>query len=163
VNDLSCKQHVPRRVPVFPRWVVFSPYKFVIVSLNIYEPLGEDIRMARVLVVDDDEGIRGIVSRMLSRQHVVDTAENGAIALDMLAESTFDLVISDVQMPVMDGEALLLHMHTRGEQTPVLLMSGHLIDSDQVCLLAADFLAKPFMMGELVEKVEVLLSKHLVA
>ena len=119
--------------------------------------------MARVLVVDDDEGIRGIVSRMLSRQHRVDTAENGAIAVNMLAESTYDLVVSDVQMPVMDGEALLLHMHTQGEQTPVLLMSGHLLDGDQVCLLAADFLAKPFMMGELVEKVEALLSKRLVA
>jgi len=119
--------------------------------------------MARVLVVDDDEGIRGIVSRILSRQHRVETAENGAIALDMLAESTFDLVISDMQMPVMDGEALLLHMHTQGEQTPFLMMSGHLIDSDRVCLLADGFLAKPFLMGELVETVEALLSKRLVA
>lgn len=119
--------------------------------------------MARVLVVDDDDGVRGIVSRMLSRQHMVETAKNGAIAVHMLAESTYDLVISDMQMPVMDGEALLMHMHTQGEQVPVLLMSGHLVDRDRVGLLAVDFLAKPFMMGELVEKVEAILSKHLVA
>ncbi len=119
--------------------------------------------MARVLVVDDDEGIRGIVSRILSRHHVVETAENGAVALDMLAESTFDLVLSDMQMPVMDGEALLLHMQTQGEQTPVLMMSGHLIDCDRVLLLADGFLANPFLMGELVEKVESLLSNRLVA
>lgn len=120
--------------------------------------------MAHVLVVDDDAGIRGLVSRMLGKlQHTVDNAENGADALDKLAVSQFDLVITDLRMPIMDGESMLVSLRAQGDQTPVLVMSGHLqAGNGQLAFLADEFLPKPFMLTELMKKVEAVLSKSVV-
>ena len=120
--------------------------------------------MSRILVVDDDAGVRGLVARMLQKQHEVHTAEDGSVALEMLLVSDFDLVISDLQMPVMDGEALLTQMRAQGSQIPFLLMSGHAPNADSGARLWADeFLAKPFMLGDLRQKVDLLVTKHAVA
>lgn len=120
--------------------------------------------MSCILVVDDDAGIRGLMSRMLQKQHQVHTAEDGSVALEMLQFSDFDLVISDLQMPVMDGEALLTQIRVQGKQVPFLLMSGHVPEANSAARLwSDDFLAKPFLLGDLREKVDLLVAKHAVA
>ena len=63
---------------------------------------------ARILVVDDNEANRDLLVRRLQRQgHQMATAENGRIALDMLAQASFDLVLLDIMMPEMNGYEVL--------------------------------------------------------
>ncbi|MGH7484214.1 MAG: response regulator [Thermoanaerobaculia bacterium] len=63
---------------------------------------------ARILVIEDDEPVRILISRVLTRQgHHVDIAENGAVGVDRIKESTYEVIILDFMMPVMDGLQLL--------------------------------------------------------
>ena len=62
----------------------------------------------RILVVDDEDIIRESLSFILKKEgYIVDEAENGKVAYDKLKENSFDLVISDLEMPVMKGTQLL--------------------------------------------------------
>lgn len=120
--------------------------------------------MACVLVVDDDAGVREIVSRMLQKyQHCVELAEDGSEALGKLTDCHFDLVVSDLKMPVMDGDTLLMNMRAQGDETPFLMMSGHVQCAGSTPFLVDDFLPKPFMLADLMEKVETLLNKPVIA
>jgi CheY-like chemotaxis protein len=110
--------------------------------------------MHRILVVDDDEAVRSIVSRMLlATGYDVASACGGRKALDVLDEQMPDLVVSDIDMPEMDGRALLRELRTRDAQLPVIGMSGHRCGEElERCGFDA-FLAKPFRMEALVETV----------
>ena len=81
--------------------------------------------MARLLIAEDDEAVRAFVSRALMIDgHDVVTAEDGANALDILAEDNkFDLLLSDIKMPVMDGIALALNVARDHDHLPILLMT----------------------------------------
>lgn len=114
--------------------------------------------MAHILVVDDDANIRGIVGRFLERHYDVSFAENGQQALEELKVSDFDLVISDMRMPVMDGDILLEQMRHQGLEMPFLAMSGHVL-AEGVSLMADGFIAKPFMLSELLLRVQSILDK----
>jgi adenylate cyclase len=103
-----------------------------------------------VLVVDDNEMNRDLLSRRLTRQgHVVVMAENGLQALEKVAQQPFDLVLLDVMMPEMNGYEVLEHIksapHLR--HIPVIMISA-LDDIDSVVrcieLGAEDYLFKPF-------------------
>jgi DNA-binding NtrC family response regulator len=107
----------------------------------------------RVLVVDDEQVLRRVIRRGLVRAgfEVVE-AENGAAALEQLRRERFDLVVSDVQMPVMDGVRLLEAMSAAHPTVPVVLISGSLEVQGKIeaCHLGAfDFLKKPFALIEL--------------
>jgi DNA-binding response OmpR family regulator len=86
----------------------------------------------RVLLVDDERMLRRVLRWGLARAgfEVVE-ADNGQAALELLSREHFDLVISDVQMPVMNGLALLQALSTARSEVPVLLISGSL-DRPQV-------------------------------
>src|SRR6185369_7940857 len=78
------------------------------------------IPSARVLVVDDGPENRELLSLVLTEQGLwVDEAENGQVALDKLAAGSYDLVLMDMQMPVMDGYAATRELRRRGLQMPV--------------------------------------------
>ena len=67
--------------------------------------------MARILIAEDEEGIRSLVARALSQDgHAVTTANDGAEALDLLTreQGAFELLLTDIRMPIMDGIALAL-------------------------------------------------------
>ena len=87
----------------------------------------------RILVADDDEGISQTLKEMLEGDGcVVQTAEDGERALEMLAESEFDLVLSDVVMPKMDGYDLYLRVKEMYPNTPVLMMTAFHYDKDHI-------------------------------
>jgi CheY-like chemotaxis protein len=79
----------------------------------------------RVLLVDDQPELRRLFQRTLSKAgHVVATAENGRKAVALVAEQSFDVVVSDVRMPDMSGIELLRALHAEDPDLPVLLVSG---------------------------------------
>jgi CheY-like chemotaxis protein len=93
---------------------------------------------------------------------VVTVAENGAMALQALADQSFDLVLMDVQMPVMDGYETTRRLRAIPalRSLPVVAMTAHAMDRDrQLCLAAGmnDFLGKPFLPRELFD----VLARHL--
>ncbi|MBX3021364.1 MAG: response regulator [Bdellovibrionales bacterium] len=108
--------------------------------------------MARILIVDDDEIFRGAVEMSVgSLGHEVTTAANGRIALDALQRLKFDVVISDIRMPEMDGVELLKQIRSQG-QLPVILMTGfsEIIETQAAHSLGAnEFIPKPFSTEDL--------------
>ncbi|MFA6115310.1 MAG: response regulator [Sphingomonas sp.] len=108
-----------------------------------------------ILLVEDEDMVRAVAERALARQgYTVLTAENGEVALDLLARNERpDLLISDVVMPVMDGPTMVRQVRSRYPDLPILFMSGYAeeqlrksIDLDNV-----SFLAKPFSVQQLAE------------
>ena len=82
--------------------------------------------MARILVVDDSEGIRVPLSELLANEdHFVEQASNGREALDLLSEETFDLVISDIAMPSMDGLELLRETKNLSPDTGFIVITAN--------------------------------------
>lgn len=86
----------------------------------------------RILLAEDNKVIKDLVSRFLEQMgFVVVTAENGIEALAIFEEGYFDLVLTDYQMPVMDGFCLAGRVKERSPSTPVILLTG----SDKVTVL----------------------------
>ncbi len=142
--------------------------------------IGKDDPVAgnlRILVVDDNEVNRDVAVMMLERDHRVMTAENGLEALEILAGNVIDLILMDVQMPVLDGliataairalEQRLpvdenlprdlvreLSSRLRGRHIPIIAMTAHAMSSDRDRCLAAgmdSYLTKPFQPAELMK------------
>ena len=79
----------------------------------------------RVLLVDDNGALRRVFGRALTRAgYAVVEVSNGAEAMTLVPEGEFDVVVSDVRMPDMDGVELLMAIHERDADLPVLLISG---------------------------------------
>lgn len=117
-----------------------------------------DYSRKKVLVVEDNKVNQKVILAMLSKFHCTpDLTENGQQALDKLAQKTYDLVLMDCQMPVMDGyEAVRTlrgqEMNLTGRRTPVIALTAHAsIEEKEKCLSAGmdDFLTKPIARHEL--------------
>ena len=86
---------------------------------------GSGIGAMRVLLIEDDASVRRIVRKMLERgRHEVTEAENGRVGLDRLRDSAFDLVITDIVMPEMDGLETLIELRKHHPTLTVIAMSG---------------------------------------
>jgi len=100
-------------------------------------------RRSRVLVVDDSPIVRDLLGELLSSVGLeVRTAGDGAAALDALAGDEFDLIVCDVEMPVMDGFELLRRLRARSERVPVVMVTtrGSAADRSMAAALGADAL-----------------------
>jgi len=120
--------------------------------------------MAQILIVDDEMGIRELLSEILADEgHSVWLAENAAAARKLRAERRPDLVLLDIWMPDTDGISLLKEWASSGQLTmPVVMMSGHgTIDSavEATRIGASDFLEKPIALQKLLATVKKVL-KH---
>ena len=115
-----------------------------------YAPAREQGDAGHILVVDDNETGRDLLSRKLDRDGFrVSTAANGRLALEMVASASFDLVLLDVMMPDIDGIQVLQHWRENGalEKLPVIVTSAmDAVESAVRCieLGADDYLTKPF-------------------
>ncbi|CAM3474393.1 response regulator [Paracidovorax anthurii] len=115
--------------------------------------------MANILVVDDELGIRDLLSEILNDEgHSVDLAENATQARVARATNAYDLVLLDIWMPDTDGVSLLKEWATAGSLTmPVIMMSGHAtIDTavEATRIGAFSFLEKPITLQKLLKAVE---------
>ncbi len=102
---------------------------------------------ARILVVDDKPNIRQLFAKILRELGTVVTADDGRLALALLEESRFDVVLSDIRMPELDGHALLAEVRRRANPPEVILMTAYATVESAVEALrhgAFDYLAKPF-------------------
>lgn len=114
--------------------------------------------MARVLVVDDEIGIRELLSEILYDEgHTVELAENAAQARESRLRSRPDLVLLDIWMPDLDGVTLLKEWSSQGLlNMPVIMMSGHAtVDTavEATRIGAVDFLEKPITLQRLLKAV----------
>ena len=111
--------------------------------------------MARILLVDDEETVRGFLKRGLEIDgHAVVTAIDGSDGLDRLNESdgAFDLMLTDIRMPLMDGIALALAAKRDFPDLTILLMTGFADQRERARGLDAivtDVLTKPFSLADL--------------
>lgn len=113
--------------------------------------------MPRILTVDDSSTIRSIVTKQMTELGFdVDQAEDGTQGLAKLEEISFDLVILDVTMPVMDGPTMLAKMRETGNQTPVVMLTSESKKSIVAGAMKSgidDYILKPFKPDELRAKV----------
>ena len=111
--------------------------------------------MARVLIADDEDSMRQLVSRAIAMDgHVTVTAEDGAEALEILMREggAFDLLLTDIQMPVMDGIALALAVARDFPNLKILLMTGFAHQRERASGLSAivhDVVTKPFSVHDI--------------
>ena len=107
----------------------------------------------RILVVDDDPSIRNMLSIVLKKNNYdVILAENGNSALNRLKKSTFDLIISDIKMPDIDGIRLLEKIKSINPEIPVIMITAFASANDAVEAMklgAEDYITKPFNIDEL--------------
>lgn len=119
--------------------------------------------MSRVLLADDEPGIRKVVRDALEKAgHEVETAADGEEACRLLEEGKFDLVVTDLTMPKVDGLELVRRIR-RESAVPILVLTVRKEEREKVRLLDAgadDYVTKPFGIAELVARARALLRRR---
>lgn len=110
--------------------------------------------MARIMIAEDESSVRTLLVRAFAQDgHEVESAPDGAAALDHLSKSApFDLLLSDIQMPLMDGIALALAAKRDHPALTILLMTGYTDQRERAQSLRAlihDIVQKPFTVAEI--------------
>lgn len=110
--------------------------------------------MARILIAEDEEPVRELLSRALAMDgHDVESAPDGAAALEQLAGARpFDLLLTDIRMPIMDGIALALAAARDDPNLAIVLMTGYAGERERAQGLDAlvhDVVLKPFSLGDM--------------
>jgi DNA-binding NtrC family response regulator len=109
--------------------------------------------LAKILVVDDEEHMRKLFEKILTKEgHEVRTAANGNEAIGMLEHETFDLMISDLKMPVLGGMDLLKEVKARHPDTPFIVITAYGTIGSAVEAMKAgafDYLTKPFQKDDI--------------
>lgn len=116
--------------------------------------------MARILIAEDDDNVRRFVAAAMQlKGHEITEAEDGGLAAKVMAEEegNFDLLLSDIKMPVMDGIGLALEVGARFPEVTILLMTGFADQRERAHGLDAlvyDVITKPFSLDQLLDKVD---------
>lgn len=120
--------------------------------------------MGRILIVEDDDSVRSFTARALAASgHAVETAGDGDIGLAMIDEASggYDLVLSDIRMPVMDGIEMARKAAAAFPGLRILLMTGYAEQRERVSDLEEiiiDVVPKPFTLMEIRSKVQMALQ-----
>jgi two-component system response regulator PilR (NtrC family) len=121
--------------------------------------------MGKVLVVDDEQGMREFLTMLLEKQgHRVIAAADGADALKLVAKEPPDLVISDLRMPNVDGIGLLAGIRKQYPELPVILVTAYASSDSTIQAMrlgADDYITKPFRIEEIRLVVEKALARRL--
>lgn len=112
----------------------------------------------RILVVDDDQDMRNLICRLLTKQNYeVFSAQDGIDALMQIGKTSFDLILSDISMPNLGGMKLLEILTQRGINTPVIFVSSRTEEEDEIrglSLGAVDYIKKPISKEILFFRIE---------
>ncbi|MBF2089870.1 MAG: response regulator transcription factor [Synechococcales cyanobacterium K44_A2020_017] len=141
-------------------------------TLDAKKP-SQDIRLGRVLVVEDEELIRETIALALNEEgYEVLTAEDGRMAMELTCQfrrtqdsdaEPVDLIILDLMLPSVNGLDLCRLIRHEGNSVPILMLSAKGSETDRVVGLevgADDYLTKPFGMRELIARCRALLRRH---
>lgn len=117
----------------------------------------------KVLIVDDNALNRKVFEHIIGQLYLFETAENGKIALEKLKNGAFDLILMDIQMPVLDGiNTLKTIKNEQISQCPIIVVSAYANESDRDFFLATgfdDFIPKPIKPKMLLECIDQYLRK----
>jgi DNA-binding response OmpR family regulator len=115
--------------------------------------------VARILIVEDESRIASFVAKGLAAQGYPTTvAGDGGTGLDLALSGDFDLMVLDINLPVLNGYELLEQMRASGSRLPVIVLTARDSVTDTVTALeggADDYMAKPFRFAELLARVRV--------
>src|SRR6202050_3490413 len=125
--------------------------------------MGDTAHM-RVLVVEDEVRLAENVAAALREgpNFAVDCAEDGLTGLHLAENRCYDLIILDLMLPGLDGPGVLKNVRSRGDRTPVLILTAKAEASSIIALLNAgadDYLTKPFDLGELIARTKALIRR----
>ncbi len=113
--------------------------------------------LGKILLVDDETGIRNLLSEVLSGEGFdVKVAKDGLESLDRLERDSFDLVITDINMPRLDGISMLKVMEREGRKEKVIIMSGTTVDRNKINRDLPDIvdrINKPFKINKFLDLV----------
>ena len=120
--------------------------------------------MAKILVIDDEKAIRRSIREILEfEKHTVEEAEDGQMGLNMALKYPYDVILSDIKMPKLDGTELLQKLVQAGSEAALILMSGHGTIETAVEAVkngAYDYLAKPIDLNRLLVAIRNALEKN---
>jgi CheY-like chemotaxis protein len=118
--------------------------------------VGEPLKGLKVLVVEDSQDNRLLMTRILQRAGAeVATAENGRDGADKALRNDYEVILMDVQMPIMDGHAATAHLRQMGYKGPIVALTAHALAADRHrCMVNGfdDYLSKPTTPEQLIEK-----------
>lgn len=118
----------------------------------------------KILLAEDENDLRDVLTEYLQEfDHEVYAFENGLLALEESRRNAFDVIVLDIMMPVMDGLTALAQMREEGNVTPVLMLTAKSEVDDKITGLNAgadDYLAKPFVMKELLARLSALTRRR---
>ena len=118
---------------------------------------------AKILIVEDEESIReGLVDVLIYHGYQVDTAENGEIGLQKALSESYDLILLDVMLPIIDGFEVCNKVREQSREQPVVMLTAKTAEEDIIQGLklgADDYVAKPFSVRELVLRLEAVLRR----
>lgn len=118
--------------------------------------------MATILIVEDDKHTRLLTSARLKSYYTVEEAENGEKALEILEQKHIDLIIADIQMPVMNGYDMVKGLRESGIQIPVIMLTAmHTFDDKKAGFASGtdDYMTKPINYEELFWRIKALLRR----
>lgn len=119
----------------------------------------------RLLVIEDDEHLGLAVSTCLRQDgYAVDWERDGAIAEEILRYQSYDVIVVDIGLPGLDGISILKALRSRGDKTPVLVLTARSAVDDRIDALdlgADDYLAKPFDVREFLARCRALLRRSM--
>jgi len=118
-----------------------------------------------LLLVDDDDALRESLRDQLQlhEEFVIQEANSGSTALDIVKDSNYDLVILDVGLPDMDGREVCRLMRRTGVNAPIIMLTGADTEADTILGLdsgANDYVTKPFKLGVLLARIRAQLRQH---
>ena len=123
----------------------------------------EDHIMLKILIAEDDRELRQLFSHVLTKNgYVVKGVSNGKEALDAMDNDYFDLIITDIMMPIMDGYTLVQQLRDTGNITPVLMITAKdaFDDMNQGFVSGTDdYMVKPVNVNEMLLRVKALLRR----
>ena len=117
----------------------------------------------RILVVEDERDLNHLIKRKLKEEgYSVDSCYDGLEAIDYLNSASYDVLVTDIMMPRLDGINLIKGLRDKGDMTPAIFLSAKDSVDDRVKGLDAgadDYLIKPFAFDELLARIRVVLRK----
>lgn len=114
--------------------------------------------MSQILIVEDEERLAAFIDKGLRKQGFTTAiAEDGEQALRIAQENSFDLMLLDLGLPVMDGWTVLKELRSQGERRPIIIVTARKDEREKALALrsgATDFVTKPFRFSDLLECIQ---------